>query len=304
MADTANEQEEVTIQAAFCSTHSREVLDSYRRQLGLEPSDNLISSGALGIPERHPRQTISIYYHGHQYPNESVLPPHSILQNNSSHDSQIGGTSPSVGQNQPSPAPGYLGNLSLPHSMSVDVPEDENCRLWITGLPPNCTISDALGAIRGIGRVYSVHINPPVYNEKTGRYFSTSAASLTFFTANACNRFLLLQSQYPFSVKGWRTRVGRHRNRAKPFLVYHLSRVLIIKGSPEVVTPENLTRTFIEQWGIRFDTDFIEYRPGEQSNEVIWGFGSFRGQAHTVHINITDKLSGVATVRYGQDPCA
>lgn len=292
------------IQAAFCSIHSREVLDYYRRQLGLGPSNNLISSGASGVPETHPTQTVNIYYHENQYTDESVLPPHSIQQNKPNHDSQSGGTSASVDQNQPSPAPSYLGNRSLPLNMSADIPEDENCRLWITGLPPKCTISDVLGAIRGIGRVYSLHINPPVYNDKTGKYFPTSAASLTFFTANACNRFLLLQCQHPFSVKGWRTRVVRHRIRAKPFLVYHLSRVLIIKGSPEIVTPENLTRTFIERWGIRFDTDFIEYRPGEQSNEIIWGFGSFRGQSHTVHSNITDKLSGVVTVSYGQDPCA
>ncbi|KAI0852334.1 hypothetical protein F5Y00DRAFT_258741 [Daldinia vernicosa] len=304
MADTANEEGGVVIQAAFCSTHSREVLDSYRQQLGLGPCNNLISSGVPGVPETHPKQAVSIYHHEHQHTDESVLPPPSIPKNKSSHNLHSEDTSVSVVRNQPPTAPGYLGNSSLPHNMSADVPEDENCRLWITGLPPKCTISDVLGAIRGIGRVYSLHINPPVHNEKTGKLFPTSAASLTFFTANASNRFLLLQSQHPFSVKGWRTKVGRHRIRAKPFLIYHLSRVLVIKGSPKIVTPENLTRIFIERWGVRFDTDFIDYRPGEQSSEIIWGFGSFRGQAHSVYINITDQLSGVVTVSYGQDPCA
>ncbi|KAI1089130.1 hypothetical protein F5B19DRAFT_495660 [Rostrohypoxylon terebratum] len=132
----------------------------------------------------------------------------------------------------------------------------------------------------------------------------TSAASLTFFTASAAQTFLLLHSLHPFTVRGYATTVSRHRIRTKPAPVDGQSRVVAITGDPELVNPEMLTYLFIEKWNIRFDTDFLKFTPGKESNEVVWGFGSFRAQAQAAYIRLSQHAANSVTIRYKPDPCS
>ncbi|KAI1138686.1 hypothetical protein F5Y05DRAFT_418912 [Hypoxylon sp. FL0543] len=209
------------------------------------------------------------------------------------------------------PNPRYRGNPTLKRNRSADIPEEMNCRLWITGLPPTCTVSDLLGAIRDIGPVYASYVIPPPANvQKNGRTIRTAAASLTFFTETAANRFLARHSVHRFTVGGFITTVGRHRIRTEPILVGRKSRVLVIRGNPKIVTPENLARLCAEVWNIRYDTDSLEYRPGEESSEIVWAFGSYRAQAQAVHWAIDKPWAGLSkeeaetvTVNFGPDPC-
>ncbi|KAI1121614.1 hypothetical protein F5Y10DRAFT_271897 [Nemania abortiva] len=210
-------------------------------------------------------------------------------------------------QRQPTNSPAYQGDPSLPRNIPAAIPDELNCRLWITGLPPTCTVHQLLGNIRGIGPIFACHITQP--NLTGPRIWETAAASLTFFAASAANEFLR-QSSYPnqpFTVGGHRTRMVRHRIRTDSEPVNGQSRVLRIVGDPSIVRPDVLSRVFSELWNIRFDTDFVQFRlgfDGRGNNEVIWAFGSFRAQAHTVHRKINNDFRGRAQALYMADPCA
>lgn len=58
----------------------------------------------------------------------------------------------------------YKGQSHNLNNISRDIPHSENTALWLTNLPPAVTVKDLLGAIAScgpIGRVWSLHINPP-----------------------------------------------------------------------------------------------------------------------------------------------
>ncbi|KAI0834604.1 hypothetical protein F5Y06DRAFT_300456 [Hypoxylon sp. FL0890] len=217
----------------------------------------------------------------------------------------------SEGSTDWSPNPRYRGNPSLERNRSADIPDEMNCRLWITGLPPTCTVSDLLGAIKDIGPVYASYVVPPPNDyKKNGKSIRTAAASLTFFTEIAANRFLARHSVHRFTVGDHITTVGRHRIRTAPVPVGRKSRVLVIRGNPEIVTPERLARLCLESWNIKYDTDFIKYRPGKESSEVVWAFGSYRAQAQAVYWAIDKPWDGLTkeqaetvTVNFAPDPC-
>ncbi|OTA86502.1 hypothetical protein M434DRAFT_153235 [Hypoxylon sp. CO27-5] len=209
------------------------------------------------------------------------------------------------------PNPRYLGNHALERNKSADIPDEMNCRLWITGLPPACTVSDLLRSIRGIGPVYASYVVPPPKNDKKhGDSIRTSAASLTFFTVAATDRFLQRHAIHRFTVGDHITTVGRHRIRTAPIPAGRKSRVLVIRGNTKIVTPENLARLCAGPWDIRYDTDFIKFRPGLASNEILWGFGSYRAQAQAVYWAIDKPWAGLSkeeadtvTVNFAPDPC-
>ncbi|KAI0541044.1 hypothetical protein GGR58DRAFT_457712 [Xylaria digitata] len=197
----------------------------------------------------------------------------------------------------------YQGNIRLSRNICAAIPEELNCRLWITGLPSDCTVHRLLGHIRGIGPVYACHINKPT---TTGsRIWQTSAASLTFFTADAANRLLACDAERPFTVEGHVTKIVRHRIRTEPIPVNGRSRVLRIIGDVNIVRPDFLERVFSEIWNIRFDTDYMRRvdNGSYDVNELIWAFGSFRAQAHVICMKINRYFAGYAQAIYIVDPC-
>ncbi|KAI2463440.1 hypothetical protein F4781DRAFT_437412 [Annulohypoxylon bovei var. microspora] len=309
---------------------SREALNSHRRQLGLGPSKNLISSNAFQLPEMVASYDFSIYKDKLLPPQEDIYPFLNILDlvNPYCDDYDINRT-----PRKPIPKRGtdntatsqlntlhrlgerrehtstrrYRGNRALSRNRSADIPNEMNCRLWIAKLPPNCTITDLLKEVRDVGPIYATHIVPPLIHDSPTRSrasIPTSAASLTFFTASAANLFLLRHMIHPFTVGGYTTTISRHRVRTKPAPVDGQSRVLVITGDPEVVNPEKLTQLLIERWNIRFDTDSMEYTQGQQSNEIVWAFGSFRAQAQAVYIRLSQYSEKEVNIRYDSDPCA
>ncbi|CAJ2506213.1 Uu.00g003430.m01.CDS01 [Anthostomella pinea] len=176
----------------------------------------------------------------------------------------------------------YRGDLSLARNQSADIPDSNNCRLWITGLPPGCIVRQLLGAIRETGPIYATNISPPVID--ASHAIHTSTASLTFFTIEATTLFLNRHATNRFTVDGFPTTMVRHRIRTEPMNPGRRSWVLQTTGNPTIVTPENLTRIITQQWNIRFETDFVEYVPGMEQSEIVWAFSGFRAQAHSSHI--------------------
>ncbi|KAF2968155.1 hypothetical protein GQX73_g5424 [Xylaria multiplex] len=197
----------------------------------------------------------------------------------------------------------YQGNTRLSRNICALIPEELNCRLWITGLPPNCTVHELLAHIRGIGPVYACHINEPTITGS--RIWPTSAASLTFFTADAANYFLACDAVRPFTVDGYVTNIVRHRIRTESIPVDGRSRVLRIIGNANIVQPDYLRRIFSDLWHIRFDTDYIRLvdNGSHGVNEIIWAFGSFRAQAHVIHMKINRYFANHAQAVYIVDPC-
>ncbi len=202
----------------------------------------------------------------------------------------------------PENSPAYQGNTSIPRNICAPIPDELNCRLWITGLPATCTMHQILGRISE-GPIFACHITKPsLWGPKI---WATAAASLTFFTADAANRFLERNALEPFTVEGRQTKVVRHRIRTESVDVNGRSRVLRIVGDPRIVQPEYLNRLFTEDWMIQFDTDYVQFTPDEngKANEIIWAFGSFRAQAHMVYINVNKRFTGRAQAIYVADPC-
>lgn len=304
---------------------SRDILDAYRRKLGLGPSNNLICSTERKRSITGDEEEPNVYRHPH-FQEEASAPSLSTtdqvrLYDNVPDDSQDARRqreftvkkTPAWGPKQHSstskvglaPAPKYKGNPSLARNRCADIPDRLNCRLWITGLPPNCTVTELLGAIRGVGAIDGTHINPPKKATEPGETdIPTSAASLTFFSASSANQFLLWHSRNPFTVDGYTTSVVRHRVKTQSFPAGNQTRVLVIKGHPEVVNPEYLEYLFSRRWTIRYTTEFVEYRPGEETSEVVWAFGSFRAQAHEAYNGLNNHFADKVTVSYAPDPCA
>ncbi|KAI1356957.1 hypothetical protein F5Y01DRAFT_8185 [Xylaria sp. FL0043] len=203
----------------------------------------------------------------------------------------------------PENSPAYQGDTSLPRNVCAPIPAELNCRLWITGLPEGCTVNKLLSCIRCIGPIFACHITRP--KQAGTKAWETAAASLTFFTADAANHFLEQDAVRPFTVDGHRTKIVRHRIRTESVDVKGRSRVLQIVGDPEVVRPEYLERLITEEWNVRFDTDFMRFEADEERklNKIVWAFGSFRAQAHTVCMKINKYFVGRAQAIYIADPC-
>ncbi|KAI0468587.1 hypothetical protein F4859DRAFT_489638 [Xylaria cf. heliscus] len=198
---------------------------------------------------------------------------------------------------------------SLRHNYGAQIPDVQNCRLWITGLPATCTVHKLLksiGSIGPTGPVYACHIVTPRLSSSTLRPWETAAASLTFFTADAANRLLNRAAERPFVIEHHVAEVARHRIRTETTYVNGRSRVLRIVGDPTIVRPEYLARVFSECWFVRFDTDFVRFQAGRDRgawNDVTWAFGSFKGQAQVVHSRINRQFVGQARAMYLADPC-
>lgn len=200
-------------------------------------------------------------------------------------------------------SPNYRGNIHLPRNRSADIPSEENCALFIIGLPPTVTVTELLATIRDTGRVYATHINSP----EPHRGHETCAAKLIFFERGAAERFydrhLLGGLQIP-GHPGYTSKVVWNRIKtAAPNHPKHYSRVLMIAGPAPVANPVFLTSYF--EGKLEFDVDEVFERGGMGDRQLVeYRFGSFRCQAEAAKMAITREFadSGVQ-VWFGPDPC-
>lgn len=276
-----------TIEVLVLTAEPIITLNAFREKLGLGPSKNLICSPAY---ETHLQQP--------SYPLPS--PPSCVSP--AAGESRLCQQHHQHGRERSSPA--YQGDPTLPGNRCAPISDEQNCRLWITGLPANCTVHQLLSRIKGVGPVYACHVNAPILSGP--KKCSTAAASLTFFTADAATRFLNESKKKPFTVDGCETSITRHRIKTESVPVNGRSRVLLIVGDPDVVRIETLASIFSEAWHIRFDTDYVLFTPSEQEggrNKIVWAFGSFRAQAQVIFTNINRYFEGRAFALYQSDPC-
>lgn len=198
----------------------------------------------------------------------------------------------------------YQGNIFLEKNRSADIPDDQNCSIFILGLPPMVTYRQFFAAIRNTGRVYQTRISAP----EPDKGHTTSACKVVFFDRPSAERFWE-NHRRGFVIRDYPMFEGRLRwNRVKSAAVEgspDQSRVLLISGPDQVVNEHFLTQFFQSKLEYQVD-EIITRNPGGifGRSEVEFRFGSFRCQAEAakmaLHREFTDH--GVH-VRYGPDPC-
>ena len=117
--------------------------------------------------------------------------------------------SPAIGR-QGGEAPKYLGNPASQMNIAANVDDTQNCCLWVTNLPPDTTLQELLGSIRGVGRIFYVFLNAPAPH--LGHY--GAAAKITFFAASAARRLVeLAASDNMLAIRGFKAEVKYNRNK-------------------------------------------------------------------------------------------
>ncbi|KAI1869497.1 hypothetical protein JX265_006587 [Neoarthrinium moseri] len=199
----------------------------------------------------------------------------------------------------------YHGNLYLERNRDADIPDEENCRLWLTGIPPE-THYGGLLSFRNAGPIYASHLTEPqLYTRwSDGKEVYSRAASITFFRAEDANRFLLAHQDNNLRINGWMIDMRRHRIRTRSMHPCGRSRVLLIKGDPAVVHPRALDLIIRNVWRIYYDVDFLHYEEWNGCGKLVIAFGSFRAQAQQVAFHLQTAYAQQVVIEYLDDPCA
>lgn len=200
-------------------------------------------------------------------------------------------------------SPNYRGDYTLARNRPANISSEQNCSVWITGLPPNVTVNMLLAAIRNTGRVWATVITPP-----TARY-PTAAAKVTFFTAAAAQTLLARANNAILPgliVNGRRASVQPDRNRVTEAVApSDHTRVISIAGPRDIVTVENLTAFFSRSFV--YELDMIDPLVlGQAINILEFHFGSYRCQAQWAWRNLRNNQFLQAQnvrIRFERDPC-
>ncbi|ROV95544.1 hypothetical protein VSDG_05308 [Cytospora chrysosperma] len=204
-------------------------------------------------------------------------------------------------------SPNYRGEATNPQNISADIPDHENCSLWLTNLPPHCSYRDLLAAVarHQPGRIYATSISPPdAESDHTLPSHRTSAAKMAFYRPEEATRLLQLCSMGLLKVQGYRVRAVRNRVKVPANLGKdNTSRCLVIWGPRALVNEIQLTRLFNTYFS--FDTEEVILRhEGENFRCLEWRFGSFRAQAESAQKMLNDKEhKDFYTVEFARDPC-
>lgn len=203
----------------------------------------------------------------------------------------------------------YQGEATNPQNISADIPDHENCGVWLTSLPPTCSYKDLLGAMAQLrpGRVFSAYITPPDPNSAQNQpSYRTSAAKVVFYRPWEAQRLLDACNQGHFRVQGYRVVAMRNRIRSasQPPDKDHTSRVIIISGPKAIVDEMHLRRAWADFFS--FETEeviLLGQRDGVRALE--WRFASHRAQAGSAFkfLKTEPGYQDVVLVRYGRDPC-
>ncbi|KAI4870345.1 hypothetical protein F4820DRAFT_443064 [Hypoxylon rubiginosum] len=158
------------------------------------------------------------------------------------------------------------------NNQNVSIPNHENTCLWITRLPPDCTHHDILSRLRGVGKVFSLYINPPSGD------IPTSAAKLNFWDQYDVDRFLTLVGVGGFRFNQVPPTVTMNRNLSAPRPASGYSRVLHIRGPRAIVNEQTLNRIFRAKFFFFIDEVISHFDDGSTA-WIEYRFASYYGQA-------------------------
>ena len=200
----------------------------------------------------------------------------------------------------------YQGSSLNPQNISANIPDHENCSLFLTNLPPSCSYKDLLSAVAPFhpGRVWSTYITPPD-NNANERFPShrTSAAKIIFYKAEQATGFLRIAESGAFQIKGYQVRAVRNRVKTAEQQDGALtSRCIVIKGPAELVNVENLRALFDRLFCYETE-EVIVIRTTPHMRWLEWRFASFRAQAGAAKQVLESEHQGQVQVEYTRDPC-
>lgn len=205
----------------------------------------------------------------------------------------------------------YQGDSNNPANESADIPEHENCSVWITNLPPDCTYRDLLMAIavHHPGKVFATFISPPSAQGPTHLPSrGHSAAKVVFYYPYSAQHLLRVANSNRLLVRYYLARAVPNRIRAAPQpYENNTTRCLEIEGPVDVVNEPNLR----QMWNGFFDWndeevtvigDRVDWRTGVTLRRIVWRFGSHRAQAVAAMHYMRSYFPHI-WVLYAADPC-
>lgn len=240
-------------------------------------------------------------------------------------------------------SPNYKGNPLNPNNHSANIPDSENCSLFLTNLPAQCSYQDLLRAVavHRPGRIWSTYINPPRDPKQDLTHwhshsllspvYRTSAAKVIFYHPAEAQRLMDVAMRGGLRVRGHQPTVvwNRHRTAAQGPVQEGTSRVLRIAGPASLVSEERLRGLFGQFFEYESEDVFVvhgsaapvasdkdEARERQNRDEVVgrwgnidwcvleWRFASMRAQAHSAYRVLRSLYPDVVDVQYVADPCA
>ncbi|KAK4155014.1 hypothetical protein C8A00DRAFT_32193 [Chaetomidium leptoderma] len=202
-------------------------------------------------------------------------------------------------------SPNYRGDPDLLRNQSAAISAEGNCSLFLVGLAPDLTTHELLSGIRGVGRVYATHINPPV--PERGHVYS--AAKLVFFERQGAEFFYDLYSTTGYATPRnphLRARVTWNRVRSAEIdKEGRRSRVLLVSGPPAIVSRAFLGAYLDTKMVYQLD-EVVHHGASDDGGRVLleFRFGSFRCQAEAARMALMREFREAGVVcEYGCDPC-
>lgn len=192
----------------------------------------------------------------------------------------------------------YAGDITNERNRSANIPDNQNCSLWVLGLPANVTYTHLLGAIRNVGKIYATVINAP-----SGKH-TTAAAKVVLFNRAEAERLKYLGESGKFIVMNHVIRDIRWNKIKVPAHIYpEESRVVKITGEERFMDVAILQELFRRRFTYDIDKILEVHCPFKGYRSQEWHFGSLRCQALNAYLFINRELDGTYMVEYAPDPC-
>ncbi|KAF3763581.1 hypothetical protein M406DRAFT_262487 [Cryphonectria parasitica EP155] len=193
----------------------------------------------------------------------------------------------------------YEGNPENPKNQSANIPNEENCALFLTNLPARCSYQTLLRAIaqHRMGRVWSTYINSPL-GEEQHEHQQRQAQD----PSPAHHYGASIRGDFRVGGRRIHAKWNRHRTAAQSY-ENPTSRVVVISGPAAIVDRQWLGDLFDQYFEYQTE-EVLVLAEGNGWRTLEWRFGSMRAQAHSAHQLLRSLYPGVVTVKWAVDPCA
>ncbi|KAK6857872.1 hypothetical protein PG995_005571 [Apiospora arundinis] len=193
---------------------------------------------------------------------------------------------------------GYRGAWDLDRNVSANIPEDQNCSAYLTGLPPTLGYYDLLGSLQ-YGKVVQTHINPP------GGRHRNSAAKVVFSDRAAAERLQAAVNDGSFGWPG--SRVNFMWNRVKAAAQDPndpSSRTIRVTGPRRYVNELDLcVFLWTRFWFDLEEIVTIDKGLHETTLEIRFGSLWFQSENAFYHLRSTHPHRDELSVEWSCDPC-
>lgn len=210
-------------------------------------------------------------------------------------------------------SPDYRGDISLANNRSEDIPDSQNCSLFLVNLPPALTTHELLAAMHKLGpsgRIYATHVNSP----EPHRGHPGCAAKVVFFRRDDAHAFYARCAAQGsrhgtgvpgFPVGGTMCRVMWNRIKTSErtwACEPGASRVLLVVGPRTLVSERALTEFFGMKLQFQVDKVLTHVESNLRGDAVVeYRFGSYRCQAQAARLALRREFPQVACF-FGMDP--